>query len=316
MQFEGNRYLLSGVAGFLGTNMALRLLKGGGEVVGVDNMYCGSQRNLQELSSCDNFSFYHVDIREPLDCLPGTFTHVLNYACPASPPRYYGDPELTMETCSLGVSNMLKRALQDRARFLQTSTSEVYGNPLEHPQTESYPGNVVPYTGRSCYDEGKRYAEALVYIYRHRHKVDSLLIRIFNTYGPWMDPFDGRVITNFIRQALTGAPIEIQDFGQQTRSFCYVDDQIEAQVRAIHCSLEGPINIGNPEEFTIAELAETVKRLTGSNSEIVNVSPAPSDPTRRRPDITLAQKHLDWSPTVPLEEGLLRTISWFQTIGY
>lgn len=316
MQFEGKRYLLAGVAGFLGSNMAIELLKGGAEVVGVDNLFSGSQRNLKELSEYPNFTFYQWDIRYPLDWLKEPFNYLLNYACPASPPRYYSNPELTMETCSLGVSNMLKLARWEEARFFHTSTSEVYGNPHEHPQSESYAGNVVPYTGRSCYDEGKRYAEALIYIYHHTYGVNTGLIRIFNTYGPRMDPFDGRVISSFIRQALTGEPITIQDFGQQTRSFCYVDDQIEAQIKMIHSDFEGPFNVGNPEEFTIAELADLVKQLTGSASKIVNIPPSPSDPVRRRPDISLAKEHLGWEPKVPLREGLERTIAWFREIGY
>ena len=316
MPYQGNRYLLSGVAGFLGSNMAIKLLERGAKVVGLDNLFSGSQRNLDELAKYDGFTFRKCDIRQSLDWLDGEFDYVLNYACPASPPRYYSDPELTMETCSLGTSSMLKRAQRDGARFFHTSTSEVYGNPHEHPQTESYAGNVLPYTGRSCYDEGKRYAEALVYIYHHKYNVNTGLVRIFNTYGPRMDPFDGRVITTFIRQALAGEPITIQDFGQQTRSFCYVDDQIEAHVRMIHSTNEGPFNVGNPEELTIAELAELVKKLTGSNSEIVNVPPSPSDPARRRPDISLARKHLNWEPKVPLEEGLRRTVAWFQEISY
>ena len=316
MEFAGKRYLLSGVAGFLGSNIAVRLLQGEAIVVGLDNLFSGSERNLKELSQYANFIFYQWDIRYSLDWLKESFDYVLNYACPASPPRYYSDPRLTMESCSLGTDNMLKLARREGARFFHASTSEIYGNPYEHPQTESYAGNVLPYTGRSCYDEGKRYAEALIYIYRHNFGVNTGVVRIFNTYGPRMDPFDGRVITNFIRQALIGEPITIQDFGQQTRSFCYVDDQIEAQIRMIHSAHEGPFNVGNPEEFTIAELADLVRELTRSRSRIVNIAPAPSDPARRRPDISLAKEHLGWRPKVSLRDGLKKTIAWFREIGY
>ena len=312
------RYLLSGCAGFLGTNLALRLLREGHEVVGIDNMFCGSLRNLELLRKHDKFEFYEFDIRNEvlIRSINGKFNYVLNLACPASPPRYNGDPFLTMETCSIGVRNMIERAKKDGARFFHTSTSEVYGDPDVHPQTEEYSGNVQPYGQRASYDEGKRYAEALIWQYRHRPDVNTGLIRIFNTYGPLMDPDDGRVVTNFIKQALNGEDITIQGDGTQTRSFCYVDDQIEAQMRFIHSDLEGPINVGNPTEFTVLELADLVIKLTGSKSKIIHIAPAISDPKKRKPDISKAKELLDWEPEIGLLEGIRRTIAWFRSIGY
>ncbi len=282
-------------------------------MVGVDNLQTGRRQNLEELKKFPKFKFVDHDIIEPLK-VEGSFEYILNLACPASPPRYYQDPVKTLETNSAGTKNMLELALKHRARFFQTSTSEVYGNPKEHPQRESYFGNVEPYCKRSCYDEGKRYAEALIWQYRHLFKLDTGIIRIFNTYGPRMDPEDGRVVTNFIRQALNAENITVQGSGEQTRSFCYVDDQIDGMMKMIHSEEEGPINIGNPGEFRILELANLIIKLTGSKSKIIHTEAALSDPERRRPDISLAKERLGWEPKVGLEEGLKKTIEWMKMI--
>ncbi|OGD62078.1 NAD-dependent dehydratase [Candidatus Berkelbacteria bacterium RIFOXYA2_FULL_43_10] len=308
------RYLISGGAGFLGTNLSLWLLSEGHFVYCVDNLHTGTKRNLAELRKHKNFKFKKHDVRKPFR-EKIKFDYVLNLACPASPPRYYEDPILTLETNSIGTKNMLEVALKNKARFFHTSTSEVYGDPLVHPQSEKYFGNVESYAKRSCYDEGKRYAEALIWQYRNLHGVDTGIIRIFNTYGPWMDPDDGRVVTNFIKQALSNTDITIQDTGKQTRSFCYVDDQIDGMMKMIHSEEEGPINIGNPDEFTIIELAKKVIELTNSKSKIIHVEAAISDPKQRKPVISLAKKKLGWSPKIKLEEGLRRTIEWTKTKG-
>lgn len=309
------KYLIAGGAGFLGANLSKRILARGGEVLVVDNLLSSNGQNLKIFKQERNFAFKKLDIRRPLK-IEGKFDFVLNLACPASPPKYYLDPIRTLETCSLGVKNTAEFALANKARYFFTSTSEIYGDPLEHPQKESYAGNVHSYAMRSCYDEGKRYAEALIYQYRHQKGLNTGLIRIFNTYGPLMDPNDGRVVTNFIKQALAGDDITIQGTGKQTRSFCYVDDQIEAQIKFIHSGLEGPMNIGNPDEFTMLELAEKVIKLTKSQSKIIHVAPAISDPKKRKPNIALAKKLLGWSPKVKLDEGLKRTIDWFESTGY
>lgn len=303
-------YFVSGAAGFLGANLCTRLLKEGNKVIGVDNLLTGTKQNLAELKKYDNFIFIKQDIILPLK-VNQKLDYVLNLACPASPPRYYKDPVHTLETNSIGVKNMLELAKRNRARFFQTSTSEVYGDPKEHPQKESYFGNVEPYCKRSCYDEGKRYAEALIWQYRNLHKVDTGIIRIFNTYGPYMDPEDGRVVTNFIKQALASADVTIQGTGEQTRSFCYVDDQVDGMMKVIHSKEEGPLNVGNPDEFTIKELADLVIKLTGSKSKIIYAEAAVSDPKQRRPDISLIKKKLGWKPKIKLEEGLRRTIKVF-----
>lgn len=314
-KYLGKNYLIAGGAGFLGANMAKKILDNGGKVLVIDNLQTGNVRNLAELKKYKKFSFKKFDICQPLKFC-GKFDFVLNYACPASPPKYYLDPIKTLETCSIGTENLLKFALKNDARFFHTSTSEVYGDPLEHPQKESYAGNVQAYCKRSCYDEGKRYAEALIYQGRNQKGINTGVIRIFNTYGPLMDPDDGRVISNFIKQALKGDDITIQGTGRQTRSFCFVDDQIDAQLKFIHSDLEGPINVGNPVEFTMLELAEKVIKLTNSKSKIIYVPAAVSDPKMRKPDITKAKKQLDWKPKITLDEGLKRTISWFKNIGY
>lgn len=303
--------LLSGGAGFLGSNLAVRLINDNHQLIAIDDLSTGNRQNLDELLIHPNFKFIKHDIRQPIN-IDKKFDYVLNLACPASPPRYYEDPIKTLETNSIGTKNMLDLAVKNQARFFQTSTSEVYGNPLEHPQKESYFGNVEPYAKRSCYDEGKRYAEALIWQYRHLHHLDTGIIRIFNTYGPRMDPKDGRVVTNFIDQTLNNQDITIQGTGEQTRSFCYIDDQIEGMLKMIFSKEEGPINIGNPEEFSINQLADLVIKLTNSKSKKIYTVAAVSDPERRRPDISLAKSRLGWEPKVDLEEGLKKTIKWMR----
>lgn len=305
-------YLIAGGAGFLGSNLAVRLIRDRHKVIVVDNLSTGRKSNLEEIKNHKNFQFIKHDILKPLR-LKDKIDFVCHLACPASPPKYYIDPVRTLETSSIGTQNLLEFALDKKARFFFTSTSEIYGDPLEHPQKESYFGNVNPYCKRSCYDEGKRYSEALIYEYCHEKGLNTGVIRIFNTYGPKMDPDDGRVVTNFIKQALRGDDITVQGNGKQTRSFCYVDDQIEGMVKMIKSKEEGPINIGNPGEFTILELAELVIRLTGSNSKIIHVPAAESDPKQRKPDISKAKKQLDWRPRVKLREGIKRTIEYMKT---
>ena len=304
-------YLISGGAGFLGSNLVTRLLKEGNKVTVIDNLQTGNKKNLESFSENPKFKFIRHDIIDPIN-LDEHFDYVLNLACPASPPQYYKDPVKTLETCSIGTKNMLEVALKNKARFFHTSTSEVYGDPLEHPQKETYFGNVESYCKRSCYDEGKRYAEALIYQYRHEKGLNTGLIRIFNTYGPMMDPEDGRVVTNFVKQALLNIDITIEGDGNHTRSFCFVDDQIEGMMKMIHSEEEGPINIGNPNEFTIIQLADMIIKFTNSKSKKIHVAEALSDPKIRKPDITLAKNKLGWEPKIELEEGIKRTIEWFQ----
>lgn len=306
-------FLISGGAGFLGSNLAIRLVNEGHKVTVIDNLQTGNKKNLETLEGLPNFSFKKHDIVQPIE-ITENIDYVLNLACPASPPQYYKDPVKTLETNSIGTKNMLDLALKHKARFFHTSTSEVYGDPLEHPQKETYFGNVEPYCKRSCYDEGKRYAEALIYQYKNLYGLDTGIIRIFNTYGPMMDPDDGRVVTNFIKQALAGEDLTIEGTGNQTRSFCYVDDQIEGMMRMIHTNEEGPINIGNPGEFTVNELADLVLELTNSISKKKFIAAASSDPKQRRPDITLAKTKLGWEPKIDLREGLTRTIEWHKKI--
>lgn len=309
-------YLISGGAGFIGSNLIKKLLETpDAKVVCIDNLITGKKENITEFFSNQNFQFIEHNIIEPIK-IDEKIDYVLNLACPASPVGYRKHPVETLEVSSIGTKNMLEIAKKNSARFFHTSTSEVYGDPLEHPQKESYWGNVNSYGERSCYDEAKRYAEALIYYYKKDFGANTGIIRIFNTYGPKMDPYDGRVVTNFIRQALKGEDITMFGDGKQTRSFCYISDQVEAQMKMIHSDIEGPINIGNPNEFTMLELAEKVLKLTGSHSKII-YNPLPKDdPTQRKPDIAKAKDLLDWEPKVELEEGLKATIAWFKEIGY
>ena len=313
MKMDRKRVLVTGGAGFLGSHLCDRLIADGDDVICVDNLFTGSKDNIRHLLGNPYFEFIRHDVTEPLYV---EVDQIYNLACPASPPHYQYNPIKTAKTSVLGAMNMLGLAKRVKARILQASTSEVYGDPQVHPQTEDYRGYVNPIGIRSCYDEGKRMAETLFFDYHRREAVDIKVIRIFNTYGPRMDPNDGRVVSNFIMQALEGRDITIYGDGKQTRSFQYVDDLIEGMHRMMNDSREdftGPVNIGNPGEFTMLELAEKVLSHTGSSSKIV-YEPLPSDdPTQRRPDITLAKKELNWEPKVALDEGLERTIEYFKS---
>lgn len=306
--------LVTGGTGFLGSNLCIRLVHEGNKVICVDNNYTGRMENIQEISDNPNFKFIWHDVCDALE-IGEPIDQIYNLACPASPPAYQGKHSIkTTKTCVLGAINMLELAKKHNATILQSSTSEVYGEPLVHPQVETYRGNVNPIGIRACYDEGKRCAESLFFDYHRHHGVKIKVIRIFNTYGPKMDPNDGRVVSNFICQALTGNDITIYGDGTQTRSFCYVDDLIDAMVRMMNSdpSFTGPVNTGNPGEFTMRQLAELVIDKIGGPSKIV-YRPLPSDdPTQRRPDISLAQEKLGWSPQVKLSDGLDKTIKYFK----
>lgn len=306
------RILVTGGAGFIGSHLCDRLLTGGHDVVCVDNLFTGSRENIAHLESNPHFSFHQHDVQRPID---GTYDRIFNLACPASPPHYQHDPVDTVRTNVLGMINCLELARRNGARVLQASTSEIYGDPLQHPQTEGYWGNVDPISKRACYDEGKRCAETLCFDYHREHGVDIRIIRIFNTYGPRMAQDDGRVVSNFILQALRGLPITIYGDGSFTRSFQYVDDLVEGMIRMMEQDgFTGPVNIGNPGEFTIKELAELVIELTGSHSEINHLPPVPSDPKQRKPDISLVKEKLGWEPGISLRDGLKRTIEYFKGV--
>lgn len=302
--------LITGGAGFLGSHLCDRLLARGDEVICVDNFFTGRKQNISHLLSNPRFEVIRHDIVQPLNV---EADQIYNLACPASPPSYQYNAIKTIKTSTVGMVNMLGLAKRCRARLFQASTSEVYGDPEVHPQPEEYWGHVNPIGPRSCYDEGKRVAESLCMNYHHVHQVEIRIVRIFNTYGPRMDPRDGRVVSNFITQALRGEPITIFGEGRQTRSFCYVDDLIDGFLRLMdQDQTTGPINIGNPGEFTMLELAELVLKLTGSKSTL-KFEPLPADdPKQRCPDITKARTILGWSPQVPLEEGLKRTIPYYR----
>lgn len=306
------RILVTGGAGFVGSHLCDRLIKEGNHVICLDNLHTGDVNHIRHLLSNPEFEFVEHDVRESFDA---TVDQIYNLACPASPPFYQEDMVGTTKTCILGAIHMLELAERNHARILQASTSEVYGDPDMHPQPETYRGCVNPVGIRSCYDEGKRAAEALFFSYHLQHNVDTRIIRIFNTYGPHMNPDDGRVVSNFIVQALKGEDITVYGDGKQTRSFCYIDDLIEGMYRMMeNDDFTGPVNLGNPGEFTMLELAEKVLRLTGSNSKLVYCDLPGDDPTKRRPDISLAMEKLDWQPTIPLEEGLVKTIAYFKSV--
>ena len=312
--FSQRRVLVTGGAGFLGSHLIDRLIAAGDEVLCVDNLFTGSKANISHLLSHPRFEFMRHDVCFPLFV---EVDAIYNLACPASPIHYQHDPVQTTKVSVSGAINMLGLAKRLGCRVLQASTSEVYGDPLQHPQTESYWGNVNPIGVRSCYDEGKRCAETLFFDYHRQHGVGIKVMRIFNTYGPRMHPGDGRVVSNFIMQALRGDDITIYGDGSQTRSFCYVDDLIDGMIKLMDSRPEftGPVNIGNPVEFTIRELAELVIEMTGSRSKLVQ-HPLPSDdPTQRRPDISLARRELDWAPRVALREGLEQTIGYFRQLS-
>ncbi len=305
------RILVTGGAGFIGSHLCKRLLNEGNDVICADNLFTGSKRNIEELLDHHCFEFIRHDvIRELLV----EVDQIYNLACPASPVHYQYNPVKTLKTSIIGASNMLDLANAVNARILQASTSEVYGNPQVHPQPEEYWGSVNPIGIRSCYDEGKRAAETLFFDFYRQNRLDIKVIRIFNTYGPNMNMNDGRVVSNFIVQALKGENITIYGDGSQTRSFCYVDDLVEGMIRMMNSrsGFTGPVNLGNPIEFTMLELAEKVIALTGSNSRIVYQSLPQDDPIQRKPVIDLARKELQWEPEVMLEEGLKRTIIYFQ----
>ncbi len=307
------RVMVTGGAGFLGSHLCERLLDSGADVLCVDNFYTGTKDNVAHLLPNPRFELMRHDVTFPLYV---EVDEIYNLACPASPVHYQFDPVQTTKTSVHGAINMLGLAKRLKAKILQASTSEVYGDPQIHPQTEDYWGHVNPIGLRSCYDEGKRCAETLFFDYHRQHKLRIKVARIFNTYGPRMHPNDGRVVSNFIVQALKGEPITIYGDGSQTRSFCYVDDLVEGLMRLMGTpdDFTGPVNIGNPGEFTILQLAQQVIELTGSRSEIVR-KPLPSDdPLQRQPDLTLARRHLAWEPTTALTPGLQKTIGYFSTL--
>jgi UDP-glucuronate decarboxylase len=307
------RILVTGGAGFLGSHLCQRLVSQGHDVICLDNFFTSQKSNVAGLLAEPNFELIRHDITLPIWL---ELDEIYNLACPAAPGHYQYNPIKTMKTSVTGSINVLGMAKRCRAKVLQASTSEVYGDPEVHPQPETYRGAVNPIGPRACYDEGKRAAETLFMDYQRMNGVNVRIVRIFNTYGPRMHPYDGRVISNFIRQALEGEDITVFGDGSQTRSFCYRDDLVEGLIRMMEGPDDfiGPVNLGNPDEFTIRQLADLVVELTGSKSKIV-LQPLPvDDPVQRQPDITLARKHLGWEPTVPLREGLKKTIDWFRSI--
>jgi len=310
-EFGLQRILVTGGAGFIGSHLCARLIERGHEVLCVDNFYTGTRGNLSKLLGHERFELVRHDVTFPLYV---EVDQIYNLACPASPIHYQFDPVQTTKTSVHGAINMLGLAKRLKARILQASTSEVYGDPNIHPQTEDYWGNANPIGFRSCYDEGKRCAETLFFDYWRQHRLEIKVARIFNTYGPHMHPNDGRVVSNFIMQALLGRPITLYGEGQQTRSFCYVDDLVDGLMRLMNSPTEitGPINLGNPVELSIRELAELVIELTGSTSNIEFHPLPPDDPRQRQPDISRAKAQLDWAPTVCLREGLEKTIPYFE----
>ena len=306
------RILVTGGAGFLGSHLCDRLIDQGHEVICLDNFFTGNKQNIRHLLGNDHFELIRHDVTDPFKA---EVDQIYNLACPASPVHYQHNPIKTIKTSVMGAVNVLGLAKRTGARVLQASTSEVYGDPEIHPQTEDYRGSVNPIGPRACYDEGKRCAETLSYDYHRQNKVDIRVMRIFNTYGPRMDPKDGRVVSNFIVQALKGESITVYGEGSQTRSFCYVDDLLEGMIRLMnHESLVGPVNIGNPGEFTILELAQKVIEKTGSKSEIIHKNLPTDDPLQRQPNITLAKKELNWEPKIDLDTGLDKTISYFRSL--
>ena len=306
--------MITGAAGFLGSHLTDRFLGEGHEVIGVDNLLTGNSANLAHLDREKRFTFIHQDVSRALT-VDGPLDGVLHFASPASPIDYLEHPIATLDVGSLGTRNALEVARAHGARFFMASTSEVYGDPLEHPQRETYWGNVNPVGPRSVYDEAKRFSEALTMAYHRELGLDTRIVRIFNTYGPRMRPHDGRVVSNFIVQALAGEPLTIYGDGAQSRSFCYVSDEVEGIYRLFMDGDAEPTNVGNPDEFTVRELADMVLELTGSASKVVSKPLPTDDPKVRRPDITRAREKLGWSPKVPLREGLKRTIEWFQGLG-
>jgi UDP-glucuronate decarboxylase len=308
------RILVTGGAGFLGSHLCDRLVESGQDLICVDNFFTSQKSNIEHLLDRPNFELIRHDVTRSLWL---EVDEIYNLACPAAPGHYQYNPIHTTKTSVMGAINMCGLAKRVHAKILHTSTSEVYGDPTVHPQPESYRGNVNPIGPRACYDEGKRAAETLLFDYQRQNAVNIRVVRIFNTYGPRMHPFDGRVVSNFIRQALNAEDITLFGDGSQSRAFCYVDDLIEGLIRMMDApdDFTGPVNLGNPGEFTIRELAEMVVELTGSASKIVQARPLPEDdPLQRRPDIALAKSRLGWEPKIPLREGLQKTIEWFQSV--
>ena len=303
------RIIVTGGAGFIGSHLCKTLLEQGHDVVCVDNLYTGNKNNIRPFLENPKFEFIEHDITEQLN---EQTDQIYNLACPASPVHYQKDPVFTFKTSVFGTYNALELAHRWKARILQASTSEIYGDPLEHPQKESYWGNVNPIGVRSCYDEGKRASETICKDFQREYGVDVRIARIFNTYGPNMSPNDGRVVSNFIIQALQNKPITVYGDGLQTRSFCYVSDMVEALVKLMNSNVLEPVNLGNPDEFTIKELAGQIISLTGSKSEIVKKPLPADDPKQRKPDISLANKKLNWQPKIKLNEGLKKTIEYFK----
>lgn len=307
------RILVTGGAGFIGNHLCRRLLNEGNYVICLDNFFTGLKRHIEDMLNNPNFELIEHDVVDPIDI---TVDQIYNLACPASPPHYQYDPVKTMKTSVLGIINMLELAKKYKATLLHASTSEVYGNPLVHPQQESYWGNVNPIGIRSCYDEGKRAAETLMMDYHRQYGVDIRIIRIFNTYGPNMDPKDGRVVSNCIVQAINGKDITIYGDGSQTRSFCYVSDLVDGAIKMMNNDkgFIGPVNLGNPSERTVLNLAEMVLEMTGSKSKITYKELPSDDPVKRKPDITKAQEILGWEPKVDIKDGLVKTIEYFKSI--
>ncbi|RCS41488.1 SDR family NAD-dependent epimerase/dehydratase [Bremerella cremea] len=305
------RIMVAGGAGFLGSRICENLVEQGHDVICVDNFFTSQKSNVTHLLTQPNFEIIRHDVIHPLYL---EVDEIYNMACPAAPGHYQYNPIKTMKTSVMGSINLLGMAKRCKARYLFASTSEIYGDPEIHPQPETYRGSVNTLGPRACYDEGKRAAETLCMDYYRMNKVPVRIVRIFNTYGPRMHPYDGRVISNFIRQAFTGEPITIYGDGSQTRSFCYRDDLVAGIIKMMGCDQVGPINIGNPNEFTIKQLAEIVIEMTESKSKIIYTDLPADDPKQRQPDITLARKHLNWEPTTQLREGLKKTIDWFRGI--
>lgn len=312
-RYDSKRILVTGAAGFLGSHLCERLVAQGHDVLGIDNYFTGRRANVSHLLDNPNFEMMRHDVTFPLFV---EVDEIYNLACPASPVHYQYDPVQTTKTSVHGAINMLGLAKRTGAKILQASTSEVYGDPDQHPQTEEYWGNVNPIGPRSCYDEGKRCAETLFFDYHRQNNVRIKVMRIFNTYGPRMHPEDGRVVSNFIMQALTGQPITIYGDGSQTRSFCYVDDLIDGMMKLMQSpdEITGPINIGNPGEFTIRQLAEKIVEMVGNEAHLVFRDLPTNDPMQRRPDIGKARAILDWHPTIELDQGLAKTIDYFRTL--
>lgn len=307
--------LIAGGAGFIGTNLTKRLLNERHRIICIDNLHTGRYENIEEYITSENYQFIEQDIINPIR-IDEKVDEIYNLASPASPPHYQAAPFQTIKTNIYGVFNLLELAKENDAKFLQTSTSEVYGEPLQHPQKESYWGNVNPNGYRSCYDESKRCSESICMNYYREYATKIKIVRIFNTYGPYMDPKDGRVVTNFIIQALTNENITIYGDGSQTRSFCYVDDMVEGLIKmmATEDDFTGPVNLGNPGEFSILKFAKKIIDKTNSNSKIINCPLPHDDPTQRKPDISFAKENLNWEPKIKLDEGLDKTIEYYKKI--